>query len=153
MNTKTQIQAFLEEELAAEHFVVEINYQERRPKAKLSILLDGDKGINIDECAKVSRALSAFIEENNLIDQAYVLEVSSPGVDTPLKLARQYQQHIGRNLKISLKNGDKQEGKLTEINESQIVLQTKSSKKSKPAETLQIDLENIAKANVLVSFK
>jgi ribosome maturation factor RimP len=56
---------------------------------KLIILLDGDNGIGIDECAQVSRHVGFHLEEENVIETAYNLEVSSPGIDTPFRCHHQ----------------------------------------------------------------
>src|ERR1700744_1601278 len=84
---------------------------------KLMILVDGDKGIGISECAAISRYVGFKLEEENTIETAYNLEVSSPGLDTPLTQIRQYTKNIGRELAIKMADGVKREGKLTALTE------------------------------------
>src|SRR5687767_2735293 len=102
-------------------FVVDVIASFRGSPKKLLVILDGDKGVNIDACADVSRELSKVLDETNLVDGAFVLEVSTPGLDQPLKTNRQYVKNIGRNVKVKTK--DKTiEGKLTTVNEAKIEL-------------------------------
>jgi ribosome maturation factor RimP len=105
------------------HFVVEVITNLRQYPKKLLVILDGDKGISIDDCAELSRELSNALDEGNLISDAFVLEVSTPGLDQPLKSKRQYVKNIGRKVKVNLKLKDKTvEGKLTAVHEERIEL-------------------------------
>jgi ribosome maturation factor RimP len=71
------------------------------PRGKLlQVFLDTDKGITIEQCAQVSRELSQEIDRENVIESAYRLEVSSPGLDRPLRLLRQYTKNVGRTFKV-----------------------------------------------------
>lgn len=71
-------------------------------QALLRIYIDKDGGITIDDCAAVSRQLSAVLDVEDLINQAYVLEVSSPGLDRPLMKPEHWQQSIGEKVRVSL---------------------------------------------------
>lgn len=121
---------------------------------KIIVWLDGDAGVSIEKCAEVSRFLGKHIEDQNLIESAYTLEVSSPGIDQPLKLFRQYKQHIGRNLRVVLTNGSTKTGKLDEVKEASIVLTeaTKGKKKETNTPVTEIETKDIDKAFVLISF-
>ncbi|SHN24014.1 ribosome maturation factor RimP [Cyclobacterium lianum] len=137
------------------HFVVDIQIVEKGPKKSLKILIDADHGINIDTCALVSRAVGEEIEAKELMDTAYVMEVSSPGVDFPLSFRRQYQKNIGRSLMVVLANDQTIEGKLTAVDQRGISLLTKKKEKGKKAveESLNLPFDQIRKSIVLVSFK
>ncbi|AWW33125.1 ribosome maturation factor RimP [Echinicola strongylocentroti] len=137
------------------HFVVDVLLNEKGPKQKISILIDADEGLNIDTCATVSRAVGEELEAKDIIDNAYVLEVSSPGLDHPLTGKRQYQKNIGRNLKVTMESGDTLEGKLTAMDQSEITLLVKHKEKGKKAveKEEKIAFEQIKKSIVLVSFK
>ena len=90
----------------------------------------------------------------DLIDYAYVLEVSSPGLDHPIKLKRQYAKNVGRKLSLKLMSGEEFKGKLVEVNETSLeVLMEKKVQKKKEVEQVNVLLEEIEKAKVLVSFK
>lgn len=149
MSVEQTVRQFIEENLEEEYFIVEIKFKDTKPKSKLGIWLDGDKGITIDKCAKVSRALGSYIEENDIIKQAYNLEVSSAGVDTPLKFKRQYKNNIGRLLRVSLDDGENIEGKLVEVSDDNIKLEIKEKKNIK---LIELEFEKIQKAKVLISF-
>ena len=123
-------------------------------KMKVLILLDGDEGVNIDDCADLSRAIGMRVEAEDLIEQAYILEVSSPGLDHPLKLNRQYLNNIGRRLKLQLTDGKQITGKLVEAREADISFEKEVKEKKKTVHQLMtIGFDEIEKANVLVSFK
>jgi ribosome maturation factor RimP len=137
------------------HFVVEVKLSRQAPKRALHILIDADSGVNIDSCAKVSRAVSDEIEAKDLIEEAYILEVSSPGIDFPLNSRRQYQKNIGRNLSVLLENGEIREGQLKAVIQTGIVLIVKVKEKGKKAteEEIGVSFDQIKKSTVMVSFK
>lgn len=143
-----------QESLADELFIVDIQVAGVKSLPKITVLLDGDKGIDIDVCALVSRKLGYQIEELNLIDSAYTLEVSSPGLDQPLKLKRQYIKNIGRKVKVLLKNGETKSGRLDAVQEDSILVveEVKGKKKDTSSPNTEIALKDIEKTNVLVSF-
>ena len=127
------------------------------PNHKLIILVDGDAGIGVGDCAKISRYVGFKLEEDNVIEEAYNLEVSSPGIDTPLTLVRQYQKNIGRDLSIKMADGTKKEGKLLTVDNDNIIIDEviKAGEKGRRSVTAEsiIPLSNIAEAKVLISFK
>lgn len=137
------------------HFLVELKVEEIAGKTKVLILIDADQGVTIQVCAKVSRLVSEELETNEMIGEAYVLEVSSPGVDFPLSSKRQYQKNIGRELKLTLTTGTDVLGKFLEMDGEQIKLLVKKKEKGKKAteEELMIPFAEIKKSIVQVSFK
>ncbi|MDB5156817.1 MAG: ribosome assembly cofactor RimP [Mucilaginibacter sp.] len=122
---------------------------------KLIILVDGDNGIGIAECVQISRYVGFKLEEEDIIKTPYNLEVSSPGIDTPLTLARQYTKNIGRNLAIKMADGSKREGNLTAITEDAVMIEEKIKQKGKKDELVEsvIPIEQITETKVLISFK
>lgn len=147
-------------ELAERHlkddsfFIVDVISKGVTGKTKILVLLDGDKGVNIDDCALLSRQLAEDIELEDLIDVAYILEVSSPGLDHPLSSIRQYLKNVGRRLKVKLTSGLMLEGALKAVTEEAIVLAAERKENKKLLiEEKQINFSEIEKANVLVSFK
>lgn len=139
-------------------FLVDVEIGGSQAMKKVTVLIDGDQGISIEDCAKLSRKLSAILEENELIDTAYVLEVSSPGIDLPLKLKRQYIKNTGRRLSITLSDGQIKTGKLEEVKEDSLLIQEetieKSAGKSKKVKLtpVEIPFSEIKKSNVLIAF-
>ncbi len=81
------------------------------------VLIDSMKGVKIQECAEISRGLA---EELDILDEDHSLEVSSPGIDTPLFLNQQYEKNIGRDVEIIFKDGKKKKGKLLAVREQEI---------------------------------
>lgn len=160
MAIKEQVESFLEPYLEdGKYFVVDLRVQASRSGQKVMILLDSDEGITIQECADISRALGEDLEAADAGDNPYTLEVSSPGLDLSLKLVRQYQKNVGRNLKVVLTTGETLTGTLLEAKEASIVLQLPTPKKKSkvPVDEAslkpEVSLETIAKAVVQVSFK
>ncbi|WP_373494456.1 ribosome maturation factor RimP [Aquiflexum sp.] len=137
------------------HFLVDIQLIEKGSRPQLKVLIDSDQGVSIENCALVSRQVGEEIEAKELLPEAYILEVSSPGVDFPLASKRQYTKNIGRNLKLTLVDGKETEGKLLEVGISEIKLVTKIKEKGKKAQEqeLTVPFEQIKKSIVLVSFK
>jgi ribosome maturation factor RimP len=153
---KQKIEEIVEKHLPDEsHFVVEVEVAEKGGQRHIKILIDADAGLNINTCAIVSRAVGEEIEAIGLIDQAYVLEVSSPGVDYPLVSRRQYEKNQGRNLKVALTDGSEVEGTLASLDDLEITLMVKKKEKGKKAteEERKLAFEQIKKTIVLVSFK
>jgi len=157
MNIEKRIRELVEEKIAEinrpDLFIVDIKFNPVGNKA--IILLDGDQGAGIAECAQVSRYVGFKLEEENVIEEAYNLEVGSPGIDTPLLLVRQYVKNIGRQIAVKTTGGEKKEGKLVAVNEADIVLEEQVKVKGKKAEIVEshIPMDQITEIRVLISFK
>jgi len=154
MQVENRVRELVEEKIAdrPELFLVEVRML---PNNKLIIHVDGDEGISIQDCAAISRHVGFHLEEENSIEQAYNLEVSSPGVGEPLKLKRQYEKNIGREVSVKLPGGDKKEGKLLAVDEAEITIEESIKEKGKKAQLVetQIAFNNITEVKVLISFK
>ena len=133
-------------------FLVQVRYV---PNGKVSILMDGIPAITIEDCAAISRHVGYHLEQEDLIDSAYHLEVSSPGLDQPLLIPKQYEKNIGRGVRIKLEDGTKVEGKLLSYGPNHLQLEIKAKEKGKKVtlEVKEIPLENIQETKVLISFK
>ncbi len=124
---------------------------------KLQVIADHDEGLSIDVCAQVSRDLGEELEARELISNKYTLEVSSPGLDQPLVLPRQYAKNVGRELKIILEDDKEKSGKLEAADEEKISLleydnRGKSKAKRFKKEPTEIALADIKKATIVISF-
>ncbi|TCD27917.1 ribosome assembly cofactor RimP [Pedobacter psychrodurus] len=154
MQVEKRVAALVEEKIAdrPELFLVEVKML---PNNKLIIHVDGDEGISIQDCVAISRHVGFHLEEENAIEQAYNLEVSSPGVGEPLRLIRQYNKNIGRTVSIKLKEGLKKEGKLLAVTENNLLIEESVKEKGKKAVTMQtvVPFNDILETTVLVSFK
>jgi ribosome maturation factor RimP len=153
MDLAEEIKKMAETWLTPGQFIVDVLISSKKGPRKVMVLVDGDEGFNIDDCAELSRHLSKALDENALIDDNYFLEVSTPGVDHPLKMKRQYYKNIGRSLRVKLH--DKTiEGKLAAVTENEITLTMESGTgKNKESKLIELPIAEIEKAFVLVSFK
>ena len=154
MDIEKRVTELVEEKIAdrPDLFLVSVKMHSN---GKLIILVDGDKGIGIADCAAISRHVGFHLEEENVIENAYNLEVSSPGIDAPLILPRQYVKNVGRQLAIKMADGSKREGKLTAMTEDAVVIEEIKKEKGKKAEIIEsaVPLAQITETKVLVSFK
>jgi ribosome maturation factor RimP len=154
MDIEKRVRELVEEKIAdrPELFLVSIKMHSN---GKLIILVDGDKGVGIADCVQISRHVGFHLEEENVIDTAYNLEVSSPGIDTPLTLPRQYVKNIGRRLAIKMADGSKREGTLTALTEDAVIIEETNKLKGKKAEQVEsvIPFAQITETKVLISFK
>ena len=158
MGIKEKIEELVQQIIDDENiFIVDILFSGSENIKKIALLLDSDTNLSIDDCAKISRKLGAEIEALDLIEGAFNLEVSSPGLDKPLKLIRQYKKNISRILAVTKNDGSIVEGILDSANNDTIILQTevpdKANKKKKNLVTVEIPFAEIKKSNVIVSFK
>ena len=117
---------------------------------KILVVIDGDKGLAIEECTKVSRFLSDELENEESLQMAYHLDVTSPGADEPLLLFRQYPKHIGRKLQVKTDDGDTIKGRLKELNEERLILEEQNKKKE--AILHEVSLKEIKEARVMLEF-
>jgi len=154
MQVEKRVTELVEEKISdrPELFLVEVKML---PNNKLIIHVDGDEGISIQDCAAISRHVGFHLEEENTIEKAYNLEVSSPGVGEPLKLKRQYVKNIGRELSVKLTGGEVKEGKLLSADENSITIEAKVKEKGKKVQLVEtsIPFNDITETKVLISFK
>jgi ribosome maturation factor RimP len=143
------VQAILAEEPS--YFMVELK---TGPSNNIKLFLDGDGGITIDKCVKVNRALYKKIEEAGIFrDGDFSLEVSSAGLDQPLKLIRQYRKNTGRLVELQLTDGVKLAGRLTEVNEDGIIVEeTKGKNKKKELIRHAVLFTNIKTTKIQIVF-
>ncbi|HVN47972.1 MAG TPA: ribosome maturation factor RimP [Bacteroidota bacterium] len=108
---KQKIAAFVEPLLVPFNaFLVEVKVLPAGKRTTVDVFIDTDKGITIDQCADISKQLGAAIETENLFADAYLLQVSSPGLNKPLMISRQYKKNIGRICKVSfMRDGQRSE--------------------------------------------
>jgi ribosome maturation factor RimP len=140
-------------------FLVDIVFKPSKASQKVLILVDSDEGITIQQCTSISRRLAKQLEELEVFTDAYTLEVSSPGLDQPLVLPRQYKKNVGRNLKITLNSGEILQGALSDAGDTSITIQLPAPKKKSktPVDEAslvrEISLDDISKALIEISFK
>ena len=132
-------------------FLVDIKI---KPTNNIKIFLDADSGLPIERCTKINRRLYKVIEEMGLYpDGNFSLEVSSPGIDEPLKLHRQFVKNTGRSLEVVKNDDSKIEGKLTGVDEKIITLEyTEGKNKKAVLHTVEVPIEDIKSATVQIKF-
>jgi len=130
--------------------LVDINLTKSPHRPLLRILVDKEGGITLDECSDINSELSDILDECDIIRGSYILEVSSPGLDRPLKEKKDFVKVIGRELNLHTKEsvGGKSffQAILDSVDEEFIIL------KSKDGQILRIPYENIHKANLQIKF-
>lgn len=118
------------EEILNEHGYALYDLEFIKKSNILSVLIERTDGenINIDDCVKVSEVLNRYLDSHEFYDEAYTLDVSSPGIMRPLKTENHYQQQIGNEIEINLYQKDpklntkKVIGILEEVDEEEIVI-------------------------------
>ncbi|MDN3676084.1 ribosome assembly cofactor RimP [Flavobacterium paronense] len=117
MAFRDKILALLEEGLKEKPslFLVDLTVSET---FKVIVTLDGDNGVNLQDCIDISRAVDTNLDRE---EQDYALEVASAGVSTPLKMVRQYRKNIGRTLKVKTST-ETIEAVLDQVSEESIAL-------------------------------
>ena len=118
------------------------------PDNRIYVDIDGDNGVNIDDCIELSRAVESQLDRD---EEDFELNVSSAGADSPLKLTRQYVKNVGRDLEVVTMDGKQAEGTLENADENGIVVRTKGTKKQAP-ETLHLAYRDIKTARVVLKF-
>lgn len=115
------------------HFeLVDVEYVKEGANWYLRVYADKEGGINIDDCVLISRALEEKLDQEDFIEEAYILEVSSPGLGRPLKKDKDFERHLGRDVELKLyRPFEKQkewEGTLIAYNTETITIQIEEDK-------------------------
>lgn len=130
--------------------LVDVEFVKEGPNLYLRVFIDKPGGITIDDCQKVSEELSDVLDEKDPIQENYFLEVSSPGLDRPLKTDKDLERSIGKDIEISLYkqiDGKKKHiGKLIRFDDAHIVIRDEEEKE------MQISREFISKVNLAIKF-
>jgi ribosome maturation factor RimP len=146
---KQQIHSKIEEIVTALGFVlIDLTFRGDNHLRIVEVYIDSEKGIDTEDCAKASRAINESIELEDLIETSYRLDVSSPGVERPLKFLLQYKKHINRKFDVEYKVGEEIQnyvGKLIRIEDDDLFFAEKEGER-------KIKFENIVKAKVIISF-
>lgn len=155
MTFKEKVQELINQALAVHTSLFLIDFS-ISTDYKISITIDGDQGVTLQDCIDVSRLV-----ENNLDreEQDFSLEVASAGATSALKLPRQFKKNIGRKLKVVTLSQEKFEATLVNADESQIYLQWKA-REAKPVGKGKVTVEKnqtvaydqIKEAIVIITF-
>ena len=132
-------------------FLVEIRI---KPTNNIKVYIDGDQGVSVDKLVAYNRKFYRQLEEEALFpDGDFSLELSSPGLDEPLKLHRQYIKNVGRPVEVVQEDGIKVEGVLKAVRETEVALEiTKGKGKKAIVSLLTIPLSTIKTTKVQIKF-
>ncbi len=155
MINKAIIEQLVQEKLEElPYFVVDIQVSSSNV---IRVEIDGDKGVNIADCVKISRHIEGSFDRE---EQDFELTVSSAGMDQPFKILRQYQRYVGRDVEVKLTDGSKQIGKLLSASEEEIKIETTrreripgKKKKQTIVEEIVFPMDTIKETKVVISFK
>jgi len=151
--SKESVTHAIEELLATDssYFLVEVSI---KPINIIKIFIDGDQGVSINKCVQLNRALYKKIEEAAWFSLGdFSLEVSSPGIDKPLAILRQYHKNIGRQVEVVQNDGSILLGLLTTVTDDNIILQIQEGKGKKAIQKeISISFNNIKTTIVQIQF-
>lgn len=129
---------------------VDIEYIKEGPHKYLRLYIDKPGGINIDDCQKASQQVSEKLDEIDPIEENFFLEVSSPGIDRPLKKKEDLDNAIGEEVEVNLYkalNGKKRiDGVLLEYNDEVFIIENEVKEK------IEIERNIVSKVNLAVKF-
>lgn len=129
--------------------LVDIEYRRERRGWVLRLFIDKEGGISLDHCAHISEALGRTLDVEDFIPNPYILEVSSPGLDRPLKKEKDFIKYLQRRIRVKTIDPIDQRknfrGKLLRVLEGRIELEGEDR-------VIQIPLSNVAKANLEIDF-
>lgn len=125
--------------------LIAIELKGRSGSRLLRVFVDVDGGISLDQCVEISRQISDLLDSRDLIAGRYRLEVSSPGLDRPLKSVRDFTRNLGRKVKVRYSDNDEQKtiiGQIDGVDDRGLVVQNDSGR-------VEIDIVKILDAKVV----
>ena len=129
-------------------FLIDLILRGTEHKRVIEVFIDGEKDISAEDCATVSREIDSELKDLLIKHPDFRLDVSSPGIDRPLKFLKQYNKHVNRKFDISYRSGEeikKLSGKLASIDGDYLTFISNNKE-------VIINFNNIVKANLIVSF-
>lgn len=131
--------------------LVDIELTGNRSQQLIRIFIQKPEGILLSDCAAVSRKLGELFDDKNVIENSYRLEISSPGIERPLRKVRDFERYVGHRVRIRLKSKKEGKrrivGKIVEVDDNMIHIIS-----SKNGEKASFSLADIAKANLDVDW-
>lgn len=130
--------------------LVDIEYIKEGPNMYLRVYIDKEGGVSLDDCQEVSQKVSEELDEKDPISENYFLEISSPGIDRPLKNDRDLKRSIGKDVEVNLyktiEDTKMLTGKLLNYDDENIYIEEENSKEK------SIERSVISKINLAVNF-
>lgn len=122
--------------------LVDVEYVKEGGTFYLRIYADKEKGITVEDCERISRALSDRLDEEDFIEDSYILEVSSPGLGRPLKKEKDFARSIGKEVEIRLYKPLDHEKEYTGIlkafDKTKVTIETEGEEKTIPKEQIAL---------------
>ena len=129
----------------------DVEYVKEGPNYYLRVYIDNEKGIDLNDCEKVSNAIDEMLDEANIIKDQYYLEVSSPGIERVLRKDRHLQENIGNQIEIKLFKKD-EKGNKDYIGELLKFDQEVVSIKTSEEDEIQIERKNISQIKTVYNW-
>ena len=129
----------------------DVEYVKEGPNYYLRVYIDNEKGIDLNDCEKVSNAIDEMLDEANIIKDKYYLEVSSPGIERVLRKDRHLQENIGNQIEIKLFKKD-EKGNKDYIGELLKFDQEVVSIKTSEEDEIQIERKNISQIKTVYNW-
>lgn len=122
-------------------------------RRRVCVIVDRDGGIDLDGIAATSRAVSDALDASDAMgDDAYTLEVTSPGIDRPLTLPRHWRRNLGRRVRVHLSDGSIADGRIRDVDDDGVALVTDAKGKPESVER-RVPWVDAARGEVQVEFR
>jgi len=131
----------------SEFFLIDIVIRGNENDRVIELFIDGEENITAKDCSEISREIMEVLDENKIIPSAYRLDISSPGIDRPLRYLKQYPKHLNRKFDLTFKLAEEKKqitGVLKKIEEDELTFLSNQE--------VTVRFKDIIKAKVLVSF-
>lgn len=102
--------------------LVDLEWRGHRPRGVLRVFVDKLGGVGIEDCQRASREIGDVLDAAGLIEEAYDLEVSSPGLDRQLRKDRELRWAVGKRVRCWLAGGEEHQGRLVDVDETRLTL-------------------------------
>lgn len=154
MITDEKVRLLVDQQLqGSTSFLVDV---EVTGESQIHVKVDDDEGFSIQDCVKLTRYLREKFDQDS---DDFALQVSSPGLDEPFKVTRQYAKNLGRDLEVKTGNG-KVEGKLTNVDEVGITIENRTKERIEGRKAkewvehkFEIPFSEIVETKIVISFK
>jgi ribosome maturation factor RimP len=155
MITESRIKQLVEEKIEGTgNFIVDIRV---RPGNKIMIQLDNESNLSISDCVEVSRYVEHQLDRDA---EDFELEVSSPGLDQPFRVLRQYRKYLGKEVQVLLNNSQKITGTLLAVDDEGIEVETRSKEKVEGKKSKQLvvtkhrlPFTEVKETRIVITFK
>lgn len=154
-NIENHIESMVKELLDRDDlFLIDVKITGHSDYRKILVLIDSDNGLDVGTCSSISKKLSIKLDDIDFPAEKYTLEVSSPGIDQPLRIKRQYLKNKEKTIKVLLRNNEIKKGRLIQVNDNDIKVESEIKEKKKKVryDQIIIPFEDIIKTNVVVTF-